>query len=270
MKARLGMLVLAFVLVAVGAARADDTVVEVIPLKNRSAEDVVPALQALAGPDGVVTAMGTRLVVRASPAALAQIKRVIEELDTPPRSLWITVEQSMDRAASARGAEVEVRHGTSVERRTSRTVVTGSFATGRSEESGADVQRLRVLEGSRAFIRTGRAVPVAQAQVVPFDGSVAVVQGTAYQEADSGFYVVPRVSGDHVTLEISTRGDRLDEDGAIDVQRIETTVSGRLGEWMSLGGVGRRQDGRDSGILAGSGQQATESRTLRLKVEEAP
>lgn len=249
-------------LLTLGASWADETVVEVIAVRNRPAESLVPVLLPLAGPDGVVTASGDRLIVRATPAALAAIQRVIRDLDVAPRALLITVQQRSERTASSATAQVSGTRGGS------RTVATGVFAGGTSQGSGNDTQRLRILEGTRAFIRIGRAVPLTQTQVVPSAGGAAVVQGTTYQEADTGFFVVARVSGEEVTLEISTTDDTIDDRGAMDVQRIRTTVSGRLGDWLTLGGLSRSRSERDSGVLSRGDARSAEERTVSLKVEE--
>lgn len=266
MRRRPGRQALIALLVALSSAWAEETVVEVIAVRNRPAEDLVGVLVPLAGPDGVVTAAGGRLVVKATPSALAQIKQVLNGLDVPPRALWITVKQSADRSAATTTAQAS---GSVTAGGRTRTVVTGAFARGAAQESGANTERLQVLEGSRAFIRTGRAVPVTRAQVAPAGGAPAVV-GTAYQEADTGFYVVPRVAGERVTLEISATADKLDDRGEVDFQRVETTVSGRLGEWLSVGAITRRRQGRSSGILSEDSARSAEERTVLLKVEEAP
>jgi len=73
-----------------------------------------------------------------------------------------------------------------VERRTSRTMVTGGFDRRQASETGGEVQRLRTLEGSPAFIRLGRSVPVPEAAVVPVPGGVAVVPGSTYREPAAG------------------------------------------------------------------------------------
>ncbi len=248
-------------------AATDETIVEVLTVRNRPAADLVNVLQPFAGRDGVVTVSGDKLVVRATPAALAQMKQVLLDLDVAPRALWITVEQGIERSSSSRSAGVTgvVKPGSR-----SKTVVTGAFGGGSADETGSDVQRLQVLEGSRAFIRVGTAVPVPQAVIVPTeDGGAAIVAGTTYQNADTGFWVVPRLAGDTVTLEISTRRDTPAAGGAVDIQHVDTTVSGRLGEWLSIGGIGRSESSRRRRILGGSSQESNEDRTVMLKVEEA-
>jgi type II secretory pathway component GspD/PulD (secretin) len=248
-------------LVSGGTAFADDTAVEILTVRNRPAADLVGVLQPLAGPGGGVAASGDKLVVHASPAALARIRATVAALDVTPRMLTITVRQGGDRSASTTAAEGSVVAGSGHVR------ATGVFAHGTSQQSGTDVQRLAVVEGGRAFIRTGSAQPVPTVGVVSAPGGGAVVQGTTYQDVESGFYVRPRLAGETVTLELSTRGDRLAADGAIDVQDVDTTVSGRLGEWIALGGLSRSEQSHGSGILSTSRGSATDERTVEVMVE---
>jgi hypothetical protein len=244
---------------------------ETILVRNRPAEDLVPVIQPLVGPDGSVAAFGSRLIVKAQPRALREIKELVEKLDVVPRSLWITVRQSRDAETSGRtvggNVTVERRDGQRGETRTT-TRVTGAFGQGSSSEQGQDVQQLRALEGHASFIRLGKEVPVPQAIVVPGPAGPEVARGSVYAEAESGFYVTARLAGDFVTLEITTLGDRIDDAGRIDRQQLRSSVSGRLGEWISLGGLERSESTSERGTLSRSSSRALDLRSVRLKVDE--
>jgi hypothetical protein len=252
---------------------AQEPALETIPVRNRPAEDLVPVLEPLVGRGGSVTAFGNRLIVKAAPAAMREIKDLVAKLDVVPRSLWITVRQSRDVETS--GRQVGASGGVVVERRdgrttTTRTEVHGAFGQGSSSERGQDVQQLRAVEGRPAQIHVGREVPVPQAVVVPGPAGPEVARGSVYQEADTGFSVTPWLSGDFVTLEIRTRGDRIDDAGRVDYQQLKATVNGRLGEWISLGGLDRTETTSDRGLLSRSSARFAELRNVSLKVEEVP
>jgi hypothetical protein len=162
--------------------RGEETVLKVIPLKNGPAADLLAALAPLVGPDGSVTALDTRLVVKATPQALARIDTLVQSLDTPFRSLVISVRQGVATTASGRdaGAGGAVSTGgttvvvspprtggtTTVETRTSRTVVTGSLGAGSATSTDDMTQQIRTLEGHAALIRVGRAEPSTSVGVV--------------------------------------------------------------------------------------------------------
>jgi hypothetical protein len=237
---------------------AQEATLETIALRNRPAEDLVPVLEPLVGPGGSVTAFGGRLIVKAAPRAMREIKDLVAKLDVVPRSLWITVRQSRDVDTS--GRQIGAGGGVVVERRdgrttTTRTEVHGAFGQGSASERGQDVQQLRAVEGRPAEIHAGRE------QVVP-PGYV--------QDAASGFSVIPWLSGDFVTLEIRTRGDRIDAAGRVEYQQLKATVNGRLGEWISLGGLEKSETTSDRGLLSRANARWAELRSVSLKVEEIP
>ncbi len=238
-----------------------------IAVRNRPAEDLVAALKPLVGVEGSVTAFGDKLIVKAGPQALREVRALIAELDVQPRSLWITVRQLRDAEMQGKSAgvsgvvavypgTVQTREAGRTVTRTTRTQVTGAFAEGSASEAGQDLQQIRALDGRQSFIRTGRAVPAAS------------IAGSTYVEADSGFSVTPRVSGDLVTLEILTAADRIDAAGRIDRQQIAATVSGRLGEWISLGSIERSDTASEKSVGSRSDSRLALIRSVSLKVEE--
>jgi Bacterial type II/III secretion system short domain len=250
-------------------AFADETRVEVLPVRSRPAEDLAKALRPFAGTEGEIVAAGGRLVVRASPAALAEIKRVLEDLDPPPRSLWITVNQETAPSTTGRSVEftVETNEDGVVERRTTRTLVGGAASADRSETSSTSTERLRVLEGHRAFVRMSRAVPAPSSAPVSSAGGTVLASGKTYLDGDLAFSVVPRLTDDQVTLEITAINDTVDNRGALDVQRALSTVSGRLGEWLNVAEA-IRASSPSSGILSAD-QRLSEVGTLLVRIEEA-
>jgi type II secretory pathway component GspD/PulD (secretin) len=131
-------------------------------------------------------------------------------------------------------------------------------------------QQVQVVDGGRAFIRVGQSVPVRTRQFVDTPGGRRVIDTTGFQDVDTGFYVVPRLSGDSVTLEIFTAADsvRSPVTGAADIHRVQTVVSGRLGEWIEVAGIDQQSVQRDSEILARSSDARREGRRVLLKVDE--
>ena len=95
-----------------------------------------------------------------------------------------------------------------------------------------------------------------------------VVVSESLVQCDLGtrFVAVPRLGGERVTLEISPRDDtpgRLP--GSVNVQRLLTTVSGRLGDWIELGGSVGEQSGRSGAIASYGTRSASRLRRLLLK-----
>ena len=251
---------------AVGAARAD---VEVLTLKYRNAEQVLPILRPLLEPGGAVSGMQNQIVLRASRRNIDEIRRVLASIDSQPRRLMISVRQDTADNVQGRGASV----GGSISSRGGADIRARVFDNRNSSDESMS-QRLQVLEGYPATINVGQSVPVTTRSTI---GSVTganqgglVSETTTYRDASTGFEVVPRLSGDLVQLEISPRRETLAGagPGSINRQRITTTASGRLGEWFELGGVSQDESRQGAGILYGSSGERRDIRRVWVRVEE--
>jgi type II secretory pathway component GspD/PulD (secretin) len=262
-----------------GLVAAEDTRLEVLTVHNRPAEDLVATLGPLAGPEGALTSLDNRLIVRATPGALAQIRAALEQLDVAPRTLWITVRQATAASNATRAGQVSGTvggnagsvnvspDGATVTTSSSRTRVTGAFGSNSSQSSGEDVQRLQALEGRLAFIRVGQSVPVPTAIVGP--GST-VAAATTWANADNGFWVLPRLAGALVTLEIAVAHDALGAAAAVQERRVDSVVSGHLGEWLHIGGIASQQSEQAAALLSGGSRAGTSDWNVDLKVEADP
>ena len=264
-------------------ASAQQTVLEVIQLKYRRVDEVIPVLQPLVPPQGSVSGLNNQLIVRTTPQNLEEIKRILAAIDAAPRRLMVSVRQDADLDRTQRGGQISgsARIGdNAVVTVPARPTPPGASArvdnvqarVFSSEAQNMDrvSQQVQVLEGSRAFIRVGQSVPVRSRQFVDTPSGRRTIDTTGFQDVDTGFYVVPRLSGDNVTLEIFTAADSLRSPvtGATNVQRVQTVVSGRLGEWIEIAGIDQQSTQRDSEILARSSDARREGRRVLLKVDE--
>src|SRR3990172_3040581 len=96
---------LAAFLAGVALQAASQQSLEVIPLRHRTAEQVLPALRPLLEPGGTLTGQYNQIIVRASPANLAQLKQALEAIDRPPRRLQISVRFDDARESASQGIE---------------------------------------------------------------------------------------------------------------------------------------------------------------------
>lgn len=247
------------------AVKAD---IEIITLRYRSAEQVIPVLQPLVEPGGALTGMQNQLVIRASPNNIADLRRVLASIDSRPRQLKISVRQGAEGAASDRAAAVSGTlssgGGSSVQ---------GRIVNSQDASDSRVTQTLQVMEGNVAVIQVGTSQPVPNRVVTRTpSGGVVITDATAYRDVTTGFSVLPRVSGERVTLEINPQRDTVNTNagpvGTVSVQRASTVVSGRLGEWIELGGMSQTETRSGSAILSSSSASRSDNRSIWVKVEE--
>ncbi|OGA06632.1 MAG: hypothetical protein A3D95_06135 [Betaproteobacteria bacterium RIFCSPHIGHO2_12_FULL_69_13] len=248
---------------------------EIIPLRHRTVDQVLPVLRPLLEPGGTLTGQSSQLIVRTNPRNLAEIKQALDAIDRPLRRLQISVR--FDTTAGAERQDLEAR-GTV--RSGDVTISNRRFPAERSEasvrvqeeRSSLDErvdQRVQVLEGGRAFISTGQSRPVRQREVIRTPGRVVVQETTAMQDLATGFEVVPRLSGDMVFLDIAPQRETPGAlPGSVQSQRVASSVSARLGEWFEIGGSSSAESRDERGILSTRRSGAAESRRVWVKVEE--
>ena len=251
---------------------------EQIPLHYRMAEELLPILQPLVPPGSVVTGTGNVLFVRADAMTLRQVRDAVASLDRAPRQLLITVGQ----ATGAQGSGTSVRgSGTigsgDVQIGVNRPPATSAggqvvVRSGTESDDVSNVSSVRALEGYETYVSFGQSHPVTSTTVT---GGVhfppVVSQSTGFRDVQTGFYATPRVNGDRVTLEISPHQQRSTGD-AYDVPvttgSIATTVSGRLGEWIQIGGSADSFDGSNKGVVTWGTRSKLTQYSAWVKVEE--
>tara|TARA_R110002096_G_scaffold43472_22_gene117330 strand:- start:3239 stop:4105 length:867 start_codon:yes stop_codon:yes gene_type:complete len=264
------------------AAVADERRIEIIELDHALASDVLPLLQPLVEPGGSISGTDNKLIVKTTPANLADLLNVLGAIDRPLRRLKITVRQNVDASslvrehalsgrissgqASAQIPDPGGRYGASIGYRDKNgNAVRYRALNTRSSNDSQNAHFVTTLEGSPALVQTGQAIPYLY-------NSGFYGNGIDYRDVTSGFYVTPRLHGDRVTLEIAPQLERANpgDRGTISTRRAHTTLSGRLGEWIPLGGANEAATGSDRELLAQTRRQGSENYNVWVLVEEIP
>ena len=244
---------------------------EVIQLNNRMGEEVLPVAESVLGGQGRVTAYGNQLIVNAPDALILELRQVVDQLDVAPKRLLISVDTQDSANSTAGGYRVDgsARAG-DVE-----------FETGRGEIGGRDqvriirrstnsrdggIQQIQASEGYPALIQVGQSVPLT---TQGSDGYGQIYQQTQYRDVLRGFYATATVHGDRVQISISSSRDRLAQgrSGVVEVQSADTRVSGRVGEWITVGGIDESASSDQRGTLRRYSTQGSQNLSMRLKVD---
>ena len=272
------------------AVRADLLVMEVVPLKHRLANDLLPTLRELVAEGGTVTGLNNQIIIRSTPANLADLKKVLNGLDVRQQQLRITVRQNVQDAsqqaadqlaARLRAGDAEIAAGQG-----GPGDAAGAAIRYQGEQLGASVESYRThdrvdrasthfvlaIEGTPAYIATGQALPLpaSSALITPYGANVQ--ESLEYRNVGSGVYVTPRLAGDEVSLEISPYSEQLSRQGGgmIAERSVNTVVRGRLGEWLPLGGASSASHDANSSTLTRTDNHDQQAYDVWVKVEVAP
>lgn len=252
---------------------------EIIELQHRPAEQLVPLLRPFVAQGGTLTGQRSQLFVRTTPQNLAEIKRLLDTLDRAPQQLLITVLQGEAVKLAHDQAQLDASLGVGSDGRVAvgRPKSPGDSAelrirSTRSRHRGEDVQQVRVLEGSAATLYLGQSIPVGSRSITRSPWGSQTTDSVEYRNVTTGFSVIPRLSGERVTLEIATQRDSLSGSGGgrINIGGVQTTVSGVLGGWLELGGAAEISDQRRSGIIDRNTRDQQTERRILIRVERVP
>lgn len=249
MMLRHGLSIILLLLITAGVYAEDE--IETLQLQNRTAEEIIPTLQPFVRAGGSLSGSGYTLIIRSTPENIDEIKRLLADIDTQLKQMLITVatmaqiEQSQDASRAqviVNSGEVSVAaggnpsaSGTGVNINTDTTQASVQVQQTRQRQTVPGMQQMRVVEGTWGSIQMGQQIPV-MSRVRNADGTVTATM--TYKNVTSGFHVLPRVNNDNITLIIRPHKANLSQQGggAIDIQSMDTTVTGKLGQWISIGG----------------------------------
>lgn len=242
--------------------------IEVIQLHGRSANELIPIIQPLLEPGVGLSSQGYKLIIRGSEKDIAQAHEIVSQLDSPPKQLSI----SLRRGGGSTFNRNEASASGTINSGDSSVSVNGNGpATIRLHETQRSInddsiRRINVTEGRQAFIQTGQLVPVGERQIDQYGRQTKSV---TYKNINSGFYVVPRISGEFVNLDLVQNNTSIDRHGrqTFNTQRTGTTLRGRLGEWISIGGVSQQSAQSGSGILHSTRRSSNVDLQLYMKVD---
>jgi len=275
------LLLFLFQSISVAASQLD-----IIELHNRPAEEIVPLIKPLLDSGESISGRGFQLILKADAARQAQIRELVRKLDRAAAQLMISVFQGSQRDLETLGIEAGVDYqdnntdshigndagagrGAEITLHDNHTQITGKAYGTRARLRDKPVYRLRVTEGSEGYIETGKSIPYFSGQVYQNSGQQIVESSVTYKDVTSGFYVRPRLTGDRVILDISPQRNSLNSShgGAVNIRRATTTISGRLGEWIPLGGTTEQAKRSSTRIGKSYSTQDRHSESIWIKAD---
>lgn len=248
------------------------TELRIFTLQHRFAQDLYAAISPLIDESGTVTGMNNQLIVRATPAQLAEIEAVIAQLDVARVNRRITVQSQQDQQSTMNDTQVSgnIRRGRIIiGNNPSASPNTGNINVIRNRQDNTQnsQQFLQVVDGERAYIRVGTLVPFTQEWITLTKRYAQVTRTTEWAEVSTGFAVRPRTIGNQVELEITPRISNGYGQQSIDFETLSTIVHVSLGEWVDIGQTMQQRDDVSRKILGVQSGTSHQKSTLSIKVD---
>ena len=245
---------LLFVGASAFAAEPSSRETQVISLEHRSAEEILPLVSPHLAENVSLSGRDYRLIVRASPERLQQLKALVAQLDTPRRQLLITVryeqgpvtvgrtravvrERPVGGAASRSTAPYSLGQSQRAEPVRDRSSAGSGHLSTRRRATPQDTQTLRVLEGEWAYLAAGESEPgfgypveISEAQ------GISVLYGDTFRRMTTGFLIRATVRRKQVTVAIKSVRESPSRvgGGRTEMTHAETRVTGPLGAWFGV------------------------------------
>ena len=232
--------------------------IKVFTLSNRPAAATVEIVRALLQPGESVWPEERlqRLIVKAAPERLEQIRQLLEQIDVAAPQVWLTISQSANNPYSGGGF----------------------LQTYEGQQNVGASQQLLVMSGEKGSITVGQDIPTVQPFWSYANGLGLLPPGVIFQRVSTGFSVEPTVIGDTIRLRLtpwmsyqSAQGP-----GRVDFSESSTSVVLKNGDTTQISASGGSNQSQNSafGLVLGYGnQQSSSSNQLWVHgeiKEEAP
>jgi type II secretory pathway component GspD/PulD (secretin) len=256
------LLTLIFITLLGNCAFAAETIIEVIPLTNRPAFELIPLLAPLLGNGVQLVDNGSNLLVKTTSDHIDEVNAIVKQLDQRQSSLIISVIQSRFTNADELNAAARVQlniAGDDPLKSGGRII--GHLYQTQAKDSDESTQTVRTLEGVPAHIEVGKAYPRQN-----FSG-YGYPTTTEFTDATTGFAVIARLAGQQVSLSVSPWSDKMNGRGQIETQNAQSTLQVNLGEWVELGGVSESSNSNLNGALVNTRQTDKSQMHILIKVD---
>lgn len=237
---------------------ADSMNIQVYNLQTKTADQLIPTIQPMLPQGSVVTGNQYQLVIKTTQDGFNQIQPIIAKLDEQQQMLIISVRRV---------------HNADYDKTSSSNNTVESISSQPSDRNDTE-QKISVLDGQKAFIKTGESIPLQNYQVSIFGAG----SNTEYKNITSGFYVLPKLNGNTVMLKIFWKYNQLQADQSIalqdqspiDIEQSDSTLVVPLGAWSSLSNTSSQSLSSENADQYSTQDVAQPDKNVFIKVELAP
>ncbi len=228
---------LIFALLLSNIAWAED-IIETIQLNHQLPANIIQQIRAFMPEGTTARAYNNFIILKASPSEIAEIKNLINTLDTPLQRVKITVLNSEESLSDE--ALLQISTDIYISNRGGYGGVSVEGWSDRIRSNIHETYQAQGIAGNAMYISMGRSIPQQQRYLVflPY-GGVGVQTDNYYLDVNSGFQAVARIqaNGNAVVDIHPVFSQFTGRHGAYEQSQIATQISGRVGEWIELGRI---------------------------------
>ncbi|MDH5652276.1 MAG: hypothetical protein OEZ39_10520 [Gammaproteobacteria bacterium] len=235
---------------------AEEMQTTTLQLNHRQADDVISYIKPFLHPEGIINGEDFTISVKTTAKNLNDLQQLIAEIDIAQRELLISV------AVSASDIRTIQDNAASTDKPSKDQV----YTTQRDEQS-VQISQVRVSEGQWATIKTGDSIPIRKRIRNP-DGTVT--ESIAYKSVQSGFRILPHIQHDKVRVFIQPQAESFTSGDKTVSRMAETTLNGKLGEWLLVGGVQEAKPDAGNAEVYATRRYQQHHQNIFVKIEVVP
>ena len=253
---------------------------------HQPAHDLLPMIEPLYRNQAKLTARNNSLIVKAPEPVIQEISELLKQLDKPLQNLLIEVSSALDGNENLQqnsiegrikpGSDVVIRGSapdtgnpnTTIRYKKDGSVVKTTHTRRSSSRSSPDNYRIRAVEGTWAHIQIGQRVPYYNTEGTYGIKNRYWRNSVEFEDVTSGFEVLPTLNGNHVTLKVRPHNRSMNRQypDRINTRSVDTVVTGKLGQWIYLGGAINQLNENSSGYTHSTRRSTELDTSYRIRV----
>lgn len=241
-----------------------DTNIHTIALKHRLANEVVEQVRPFLPESATIRAYDNMLILKSDRATLANVEQLIKKLDTPLKSVLITVLQTSKELDQESGNQAKITLSDSAP---NASVRLKAWSTNDHENRDNQYQA-QGIAGQPVTIKLGNIKPEKNyLYFIGNNGDIGFATNTEYTLTENGFNAIPfLLADDKVKIDIHPFFSDRTPQGQINSSEVITSVHGELNRWIKLAFVAEEQNAQQNGAKHYQTHQA-QQQIIYLKVE---
>ncbi len=241
-----------------------DSDIHTLTLKHRLASEVVEQIRPFLPKSATIRAYDNMLILKSDRATVANVEQLLKKLDTPLKSVVISVWQTSKQLNNQSGSQANIELSN---KEPKASVKLKAWSTKDKDDKDNHYQA-QGIAGQPVTIKLGNARPEKDyLYFINANGTTGLASNTQYISTKNGFKAVPFLLSDNkVKVDIQPFFSDRSHGGELNSSEVITTIHGELGQWIQVALVSEEQHIQQHGVKRYQTHQGQEQ-FIYLKVE---